>query len=128
MTSASSLRATGSCLCGAVRYAVTGALRDVIVCHCVFCQRACTSVGAFSACRPQDLMIVAGRVKWYNSSVEAKRGFCARCGSQLFWAPAHGRHVSISAGSFDQPTGLRIAEHIYCEQIGDYERLEAASD
>jgi len=33
----------------------------------------------------------------------------------LFWEPAHGRHVSISAGSLDDPTGLRIQDHLYLE-------------
>jgi len=32
-TAASGVRATGSCLCGAVRYDVSGPLRDVIECH-----------------------------------------------------------------------------------------------
>jgi hypothetical protein len=40
----------------------------------------------------------------------------------LFWAPSHGRHVSISAGSLDQPTGLRAGPHQYLEHAPDYDR------
>lgn len=118
-------RLTGSCLCGAVRFAVTGPVRDVIVCHCVFCQRSNTSVGAYAACRPEHLLLLAGKPRWYRSSATARRGFCAKCGSQLFWEPADGGRVSVAAGSLDQPTGLRVAEHIYCEHVGDYDRPAA---
>ena len=31
--------------------------------------------------------------------------------------------MSVAASSLDQPTGLRIAEHIFCEQMGDYEKM-----
>ena len=115
-------RASGSCMCGAIRYVITGPLRDVTVCHCVFCQRSSTSVGAYAACAPEHLSLLVGRPRWYRSSPTARRGFCAKCGSQLFWEPSHGRHISVAAGSLDQPTGLRTAKHIFCEQTGDYDR------
>jgi len=39
---------TGSCLCGAVRYAIAGALRDVVLCHCAMCRRTHGHVSAYS--------------------------------------------------------------------------------
>ena len=30
--------ATGRCLCGGVRYKITGKLRDVVECHCAMCR------------------------------------------------------------------------------------------
>ena len=117
--------ASGSCLCGSVRYVVRGPLRDVILCHCVFCRRASTHVGAYSACAPGDLEVQGGRtLRWYRSSPAARRGFCGKCGSTLFWEPAAGTHVSIAAGSLNPPTGLRIAEQIFTAQKGDYYALE----
>jgi hypothetical protein len=114
-------RATGSCLCGAVRYAVNGPLRDVLICHCQFCRRMNTHVGAYAACAVSDLEIVGGRkLRWYRSSPGARRGFCSRCGSALFWEPTPLTHISISAGSLDPPTGLRIKQHIRGAQKGDY--------
>jgi hypothetical protein len=116
-------RATGSCLCGGVRFAVHGEMRDVVYCHCVMCQRVLTHFGAFTACAPQDLVVAPTRkLKWHRSSPQARRGFCKDCGSALFWEPGHLRHISISAGSLDQPTGLRAGSHQYREQDPDYDR------
>jgi len=85
------------------------------------CQRLHTYVGAYSACAPEHLQVESGTtLRWYESSPEARRGFCARCGAMLFWEPSHGRHVSISAGSMDRPTGLRVQGHIYLEEESDF--------
>lgn len=120
-------RATGSCLCGSVSFAIHGPLRDVSYCHCAMCQRASSHHVAYTACELQALVLADRRkLKWYRSSPGARRGFCGRCGSQLFWEPAHGKHVSVSAGSLDQPTGLRPGEHIYTEQVADYDRGAAS--
>ena len=112
---------SGSCLCGAVRFEVNGPLRDVLVCHCEMCRRLMSAVGAYSACRPEDLTLVSSdELAWYRSSDIAERGFCRRCGTQLFWKPAHGRHMSIAAGAIDPPTGLKIEAHIFLEEKGDF--------
>jgi hypothetical protein len=117
-------RATGGCLCGAVSYEVRGPLRDVLICHCRFCRRMSTHVGAYSACGPADLHIVSGRkLRWYRSSPAARRGFCSKCGSALFWEPTPPTHISISAGSLNPPTGLKIKEHIFLAQKADYEEI-----
>ena len=33
------INATGSCLCGAVKYRLMGSLRPVVACHCGQCQK-----------------------------------------------------------------------------------------
>jgi hypothetical protein len=117
--------ATGSCLCGAVRYRVLGPLRDVIMCHCVFCRRASTHVGAYAACAVADLAVEAARtLRWYRSSPGARRGFCSKCGGTLFWEPTPATHISIAAGSLNAPTGLAISEQIFCAQKGDYYEID----
>jgi hypothetical protein len=116
--------ATGRCLCGAVRYEVRGTLRDVLVCHCEECRRWHGHVSASSAARREDLVLIEQRsLRWVDSprsDAQARRGFCAECGSSLFWdAPAR-ETVSIAAGTLDGPTGLRIVSHWYVSQAGDY--------
>lgn len=108
----------GSCLCGQITYSVNGPLRPVIACHCRQCRKSSGHhVAATSAARG-DVEIM-GDVTWYTSSPTARRGFCGTCGSQLFWDGA-GQNLSISAGSFDGDTGLRLAGHIFCADKGDY--------
>jgi hypothetical protein len=114
-------RATGGCLCASVHYQVRGPLRDVLICHCQFCQRMHTHVGAYAACAVSDLQIVRGRtLRWHRSSPGARRAFCRKCGSALFWEPTPLTHIAISAGSLDRPTGLKVKEHVFLAQKGDY--------
>ena len=113
--------ATGSCLCGAVRYEVQGPLRPVSYCHCSQCRKTSGHYVAATACDPAALTLIGeADLHWYRSSERARRGFCRRCGSSLFWKPDHGRYISIMAGSLDIPTGLEAVEHIFVRDASDY--------
>lgn len=115
------VRATGGCLCGAVRYEVTGALRDVIVCHCAMCRRTHGHIGAYTATPKGSLRLVEARgLKWYASSASARRGFCGDCGGTLFFEPANRDYVAIAAGTLDPPTGLATILQIHVASAGDY--------
>ena len=112
---------TGSCLCGAVRYEVYGALRPVIACHCTQCRKQTGTYMSATAAKNKDLKITAaGGLKWYRSSDNARRGFCGECGSVLFWKGNGLDYTAIAAGSIDGPLGVALAGHIYCASAGDY--------
>ena len=111
---------TGRCLCGAVRFEVVGALSEPHACHCGQCRRQSGHyVVATSARRADFKLIRADGLTWYRSSDIARRGFCGRCGSVLFWDDG-GDDISINVGSLDQPTGLKLARHIYVDDKADY--------
>ena len=121
----STVRATGGCLCGAVRFEVTGALRDVVVCHCAMCRRTHGHIGAYTAAAKQALRITQSRgLRWYTSSAIARRGFCGECGGSLFWEPSAKDYVAIAAGTLDAPTGLSTAVQIHVDSAGDYYAID----
>ena len=116
---------TGGCLCGAVRYEVAGPLRPVVFCHCTQCRRSTGHFLAATAARLSEFHIRSeAELRWYAASESARRGFCGRCGSTLFWQP-HGRdYVSIAAGTLDGATGLTGACHIFVADKGDYYSID----
>jgi hypothetical protein len=120
------LRATGRCLCGAVRFEVHGPLRDVLVCHCRDCRRWAGHAWAATAARRADLVVEGATLAWLDSPESdsgARRGFCRSCGSSLFWEAAGAESISIAAGALDQPTGLHVVAHVYASHVGDYYTL-----
>ena len=78
----------GGCLCGDVRFIVTWPSKWVAHCHCSMCRRAhgAAFVTWFGMRTDRSRIEDAkGALRWYASSPGAERGFCAHCGSTLFF-------------------------------------------
>ena len=118
---------TGGCLCGAVRYRLQPPLRSVVACHCGQCRRTSGNYVSATAV-PIDKFALSNDagLKWYRSSEQARRGFCAECGSSLFWS-ADGRDtITIMSGTIDGKTGLTTVAHICVADKGDYYELNSS--
>lgn len=112
---------TGQCSCGAVRFRTRGELRGVIYCHCTQCRRQTGHFLAATAAQDADLDVEgADKLSWFQSSPEAKRGFCSVCGSGLFWKNAAKSYTSVLAGALDEPSGLVAESHIFAADKGSY--------
>lgn len=112
---------TGGCLCGAVRYEISGPLRDVVNCHCSMCQRQHGGFGPHTKALKENIEISkSDGLAWYQTSDIARRGFCRECGSGLFWEPIHFDGTGILAGTLDAPTGLRTLGHIFVGEKADF--------
>ena len=111
----------GSCLCGAVRFEVRGALKPPDACHCTKCRK---SSGHYFASTdiPKARLSVTGadNVTWYQSSERVRRGFCRTCGSPLFFDPPARDWIGVAMGAFDGPSGTHLEMHIFVADKGDY--------
>ena len=112
---------SGSCLCGAVSFVFAGELPLATACHCTRCRK---STGHHEAGVDVDKssLVIKGmeNVTWYFSSEKVRRGFCATCGSPMFFDPPAAGWIGLMLGAFDGPTKTRIAEHIFVGDKGDY--------
>ncbi len=114
----------GSCLCGAVAFEISGALTPPSACHCGQCRKQSGHYWSATNANDADFKLTAqDGLRWYNASEIAKRGFCAKCGSFLFWKRLGADRMAISMGSFDAPTGVSLARHIFIADKGDYYQI-----
>jgi hypothetical protein len=98
----------GSCLCGAVRFEVSGPIEPVVHCHCTMCQRAHGAAFVTWAALPSErVRVTAGEadVTHYRSSEIGTRSFCRRCGSSMFCT------LDTHAGTIDVAVGCLAPDH-----------------
>lgn len=114
---------SGSCLCGAVRFRVTGPLEDPVACHCRECRKGSGHFTA-STSAPRAAVEIEGEPRWFTLRPGVRRGFCPTCGAPLFWESAREPGMlSIEMGAFDGPSGLHLASHMFAAERGDYYSL-----
>jgi len=106
---------TGGCLCGAVRYEISGLGESVSHCHCGMCRKASGAAFVTWLGVPHDMFRYSeGEPQIYKSSDAATRSFCAKCGSPLRFE-YHGAHAHthITVGSLDEPERVAPQRHIW---------------
>ncbi len=119
----------GSCLCGAVKYEVTGEAKRFYHCYCSRCQKA-TGAG-----RASNLFLQPATLRWLCGEgllasfkvPEAERFttvFCATCGSRLPRQAKDSDTVMIPAGSLDGEPPIRPQANIFSESRADWSCLE----
>lgn len=85
------------------------------------CAKTSGNYAAMARCASADVKILNDEtLRWYRSSDTSERGFCARCGGNLFWRNVGGNETYVTAGTLDPPTGLKIKAHIFATSKSDY--------
>ena len=114
---------TGGCMCGAVRYQVTGDPFLVSHCHCLSCRKhnggPVVTLAGFSS---GQVEFEGDERKMYESSPGVGRAFCGKCGTPLTWEGDGGEElgliVELHLSTFDDPEALVPTGHaFYPERI-----------
>ncbi len=105
----------GGCQCGSVRYVIEGEPIMTAICHCSTCRKANAAPAvAWAMFGFSRVQFVAGRLKKYEASDEATRGFCPECGTQIsFEAEYLPGLIDITVGSFDNPESVQPSMHYW---------------
>jgi len=112
---------TGGCQCGAVRYEVTGAPRQLVACHCTDCQRQSGSAfGMTMVVDEADFRLLQGDLKTFRSESDAGRAklgaFCPDCGTRIYHKPEWRKGtVSVKPGTLDDTRGLKPTVHLWTD-------------
>lgn len=121
----------GKCLCGAVEIQAQAA-GSVGACHCSTCRR--WSGGPFFAVHAEGQPVITGEesITRYGSSDFAERGFCAQCGTTLFYHlkpgafSAEGAYM-LAAGMLNLPDDMSFDSEIYIDSQPDWYRFDEAA-
>ncbi len=100
--------AKGSCVCGAVRWAVRPPYRFFQYCHCSRCRKRTGSAHA------ANLAVLDGQLDWLEGESKVTRyelpsakswcnSFCSLCGSAAPWKTRNGKAFIVPAGGLDDP-------------------------
>ncbi len=108
----------GSCLCGSVKYEISGAVGDIVHCHCSTCRKAHGSAFSSVASVQDCDFKLSNRdsLKSYESSAGKHRYFCSNCGSQLYAKREGTSHLILRLGSLDSDLYSPEKEHIWVSQ------------
>jgi hypothetical protein len=118
----------GACLCGAVRFEVSGPLDRVAHCHCTLCQRAHGAAFVTWAAVPQErVRITVGEtaVTHYRSSEIGTRSFCGRCGSSRFCTlDTHPGVIDVAVACLAAGQGAVPRAHLFWDDRVDWVDLK----
>lgn len=108
--------ATGQCLCGAVKFRISGQFESFFLCHCARCRK--DSGSAHSA----NLFSSVAKIIWMSGEENIKtfrlsgsrhvKSFCSDCGAALPVSQPEVGLLVVPAGSIDSRIDIRPNAHI----------------
>lgn len=120
----------GACLCGRIRYEITGEPRFMYQCFCGKCRAASGASFVTNLIVDADsFRITAGQesLTAWESSPQKFRHFCSNCGSPIYSQGEKTKHVvAVRCGTLQQDPGLRVAYHAFVDSKAAW--VEIADD
>lgn len=107
----------GQCLCGSITVEAADQA-ELGLCHCTMCRRW-TGGPMFAVHCGANVTFSGDTVSRYKSSDWAERGFCAKCGTHLFYYLLPSNEYILSAGLF-QEQAFRLTNQIFIDEKPGY--------
>lgn len=117
----------GSCLCGAVKYQITGTIDSIIHCHCSLCRKSSgTAYATNGFVNTADFEITQGQDN--TTAFEFKPGrarhFCTTCGSPIYSSNSDDpSRIRIRAGLIESDIEERPIAHIFADSKANWDLL-----
>jgi hypothetical protein len=123
---------TGHCFCGEVRYAIAADPVGCRMCWCRDCQYIASGSATVNVLFPEEAVTFAGPIatieKVADSGNTVERGFCAKCGSQIYSRTLRpsGLPIRIRAGTLDDPEVIAPSAIIWTDSAPSWAVLDPA--
>ena len=120
---------TGSCLCGQIRYRIEGEPLGARMCWCTDCQKIASGSATVNALFAPQTIAYEGDIALFERVADSgnvvERGFCPKCGSQIFSRPkANDTPTRIRIGTLDDPSAIAPQAIIWTDSAPDWALLD----
>jgi len=124
-------RLEGGCLCGAIRYRLSGQSLFVAQCCCRDCRKATGTGHTTIVGIHKSQLALTGTPKTYtnhgDSGGDVTRHFCGNCGGRLYTSGTlPGEVIMIQAGSLDEPSRIEPETVIYHKGAMPWDKFDPA--
>lgn len=117
----------GGCLCGSVRFEITGGIRNIVYCHCSQCRKAQGSAFATNGIvAAGDFKFLSGEdsLTGYESTPGQTKYFCKVCGSPILSkTESRPGQVRVRLGTIDSDIEERPTAHIFVTSKANWEEI-----
>lgn len=117
----------GSCLCGSVKFTISGPINDIIYCHCSLCRKAQGSAFATNAnVNLHDFNFLSGETNLtvYKTSTHQTKMFCKSCGSPILSKDSNKPdNIRIRLGTLESDISERPGKHIFVASKANWEEI-----
>ena len=110
------MKGSGSCLCGATRFKAKRVSTKVGACHCSMCRKWGGGPLMAVDCGTDVSFEGQENVSTFSSSAWAERGFCKKCGSNLFYRLKDSGQYILSAGLFEDQGRFVFDEQVFIDE------------
>ncbi|MCP3851774.1 MAG: GFA family protein [Gammaproteobacteria bacterium] len=119
----------GSCLCGAIKFRISGVIKDIVHCHCSHCRKAQGSAFATNGnVDANDFVFLSGEgnLTDYESTPGQKKYFCKTCGSPIMSKKtSKPQQIRIRLGTITSNIKERPMAHIFTTSKANWETINA---
>jgi hypothetical protein len=107
----------GGCLCGTIRYRISGIPLSSTICHCATCRAASAApTVAWLSIERAQFQVLSGYPQLYQSSPDVIRRFCGNCGCQLLYENAASPNtIDVTTVTLDLPNAFPPTLEVWLE-------------
>jgi len=115
----------GGCLCGRLRYRISGPIDSVGHCHCGMCRRSSGGiVVTWMSMAPGRFAFTKGTPAVYLSSENGQRSFCRDCGAQITFSSRSSAHeIDVTLATLDDAHDHPADRHVFVKDRLPWLRL-----